>query len=112
MINTLKMLENDLTNSLSDKKSQSTLNISDVVENYEGYIRDFKSAVALLSKAIKADDKITIQCALTRVRISSLNLSNSYQDIIDDVMLINSHDSWTEIPDDYQIPEHYDYPSK
>lgn len=112
MIDSIKKLEHDLTSALINKNNQSDLNISDVAENYERYIRDFKLAVELLGKTVEEDDKIAIQCALTRVRIASLNLSNIYQDIIDDVVLINKSDSWPAIPENYQIPEHYNYPKK
>lgn len=112
MIVSIKKLEHDLTCSLINKNNQSDLNISDVAENYERYTRDFKLAVELLGKTVEEDDKIAIQCALTRVRIASLNLSNIYQDIINDVALINKSDSWPAISDGYQIPEHYNYPKK
>lgn len=112
MIDSIKKLEHDLTSALINKNNQSDLNISDVAENYERYISDFKLAVELLGKTVEEDDKIAIQCALTRVRIASLNLSNIYQDIIDDVVLVNKSDSWPAIPDGYQIPEHYNYPKK
>ncbi|MFP1727459.1 hypothetical protein [Lonsdalea quercina] len=112
MIDSVKKLKHVLTSASINKNNQSDLNISDVAENYERYISDFKLAVELLGKTVEENDKIAIQCALTRVRISSLNLSNIYQDIIDDVALINKSDSWPAIPDGYQIPEHYNYPKK
>ncbi|WP_350307657.1 MULTISPECIES: hypothetical protein [Photorhabdus] len=85
---------------------------SDIIEKYKEYIYDLEQATMLLNKTIEDNDQIAIQCALTRIRIASLNLSNLYEDIIDDVVLINNQDSWPEIPEDYKIPEHYDYPSK
>ncbi|MFP2469251.1 hypothetical protein ACLEUK_14185 [Pseudescherichia vulneris] len=112
MIDSIKELEHDLTGIFPDKKRLADLNISDVAGNYECYVNDFKLAVKLLGETIENDDKIAIQCALTRVRIASLNLSNIYQDVIDDVLLINKSDSWPAIPEGYQIPEHYNYPKK
>ncbi|WP_387467498.1 hypothetical protein ACSLVK_19040 [Photorhabdus tasmaniensis] len=95
------------------KNIQAELNInSDIIEKYEEYIYDFEQATALLNRTIEENDPIAIQCALTRVRIASLNLSNLYGDLIDDVVLINSQDSWPKIPEDYKIPDHYNYPSQ
>lgn len=112
MIDSIKKLQCNLTSIFPDEGSKVDLNISDVVEAYDRYVSDFKLAVELLGKTIEEDDKIAIQCALTRVRMASLNLSNAYQDIIDDVVLINKSDLWPSIPEGYQIPECYNYPKK
>ena len=112
MIDALKKLERNLVAIPPKGNEIAELNISDAAENYEGYVDDFKAAIELLGKTIAEDDVIAIQCALTRVRIASLNLSNIYQDIVDDVVLINKSDLWPAIPDGYQIPEHYNYPKK
>ncbi|MCS4270618.1 MULTISPECIES: hypothetical protein [Raoultella] len=102
---------NDLTRSLlgiaPEENILDALNISDVSNNFERYVAEFNMAVALLNRTVEKEDKVAIQCALTRVRIASLNLSNAYQDIIDDVILINKHESWPKIPDDYQLSEKY-----
>lgn len=112
MIDVIIKLKSDLAAVLPEQRDLADLNISDVAESYERYVREFKLAVELLGKTVEEDDKVAIQCALTRVRMASLNLSNTYQDIIDDVVLINKSESWPAIPDDYQIPEHYNYPKK
>ncbi len=113
MMETLNKL-NYCLNCLSLRKNiRVELNMnSDIIEKYKEYIYDLEQATMLLNKTIEDNDQIAIQCALTRIRIASLNLSNLYEDIIDDVVLINNQDSWPEIPEDYKIPEHYDYPSK
>jgi hypothetical protein len=98
----------ELNSSLSEIASeQDELNIGYVSDNYDRYTEEFKVAVRLLHETVGENDKIAIQCALTRVRIASLNLSNVYQDIIDDVMLINKYESWPAIPDGYKLPEKY-----
>ncbi|MDU6926841.1 hypothetical protein ACP26C_00890 [Franconibacter helveticus 513] len=107
MIDILKELKCCFTMISPDKNTQEELNIFYSSENYDGYANEFKSAVKLLSQTIEKNDKIAIQCALTRVRIASLNLSNLYQDIIDDAILINKHDSWPDIPEGYRLPESY-----
>lgn len=106
----------DLSRSLlaitPEKSILDDLNINDVNDNYDKYETEFKMAVELLHKTVDKKDKVAIQCALTRIRIASLNLSNVYQDIIDDVTLINDHKSWPAIPEGYKIPEEYNVPQK
>ncbi|KNC21322.1 hypothetical protein FF38_03677, partial [Lucilia cuprina] len=97
---------------LFDDAIKEQMNIDDsLVINYESALKDFETALELLNKTVNKNDLIAIQCALTRIRIASLNLTNIYQDIIDDVILINQQKSWPDIPLDYKIPECYQYPS-
>ncbi|MBD2815649.1 hypothetical protein ID850_12915 [Xenorhabdus sp. Flor] len=108
MIDTLEKLRSSLIAISFEEKIKSQMSIdSDLIENYEGYLVDFANSVELLSKTVSANDQISIQCALTRVRMASLNLVNLYQDVIDDVVLINQQDSWPKIPEGYRLPEHY-----
>ena len=112
MIDSISNLKRNLATIVSDKNEFSELNISYVNKNHKKYTNEFMMAVDFLSKAIDENDLISVQCALTRVKIASLNLSNNYQDVIDDIVLINKLDLWPMIPEDYQIPEHYNYPEK
>lgn len=113
MIEILDKLKCDLISIFPDKEKQSVLNIFDLIKTHEKYINDFKRAVLLLDKTIEDNDSIATQCALTRVRIAALNLSNNYQDIVDDIILVNQDQSWTSIPQDYKLPEVYnDYLAK
>ncbi|MDF7667822.1 hypothetical protein PT273_08220 [Orbaceae bacterium ESL0727] len=107
MIKILDRLKCDLINILPNKEKQIDLNIFDLIETHEKYINEFKQAILLLDKTIENNDEIAIQCALTRVRLAALNLSNDYQDIIDDVILVNQDKSWKSIPEDYKLPEIY-----
>jgi len=110
MIETLNRLKGSLNSIFSETDVQVEMNInSDIIENYEDYVIDFKRAVKLLDKTICDNDPLAIQCALTRVRIASLNLSNIYQDIIDDVVLVNQQDLWPALPDNYKMPERYNH---
>lgn len=107
MIDILEELKCCFTMISPDKNTQEKLSISYSYENYDDYANEFKLAVTLLSQTIEKNDKIAIQCALTRVRVASLNLSNLYLDIIDDAILINKHDSWPDIPEGYRLPDSY-----
>lgn len=111
MMSPLKRLKCSLLTLWVEKKIASSINIeSDFVENYEAYATDFLNATKLLEKTIKEQDQVAIRCALTRLRMASLNMSNLYQDIIDDVVMINQQDSWPEIPEGYKLPDRYSDP--
>ncbi|YCH31509.1 hypothetical protein M1D48_05515 [Erwinia sp. D4-22] len=111
MMSSLSRLKCSLLTLWAEKNIVTGINIeSDVVENYENYAVDFFKAIKLLEKTIKEKDQVAIRCALTRVRIASLNMSNLYQDIIDDVVMINQQDSWPEIPEGYKLPDRYNDP--
>ncbi|WP_448310741.1 hypothetical protein [Pantoea sp. PGP6] len=111
MMSTLSRLKSSLLTLWAEKKVASGINIeSGVVENYENYVADFFKATKLLEKTIKEKDQVAIRCALTRVRMASLNMSNLYQDIIDDVVTINQQESWPEIPEGYKLPDRYSEP--
>lgn len=112
MTEILRDLSRSLLTIAPEKSILDNLNINDVNDNHDKYVAEFNMAVELLHRTIDKKDKVAIQCALTRIRIASLNLSNTYQDIIDDIMLINGHESWPSIPEGYKIPEEYNEPQK
>ncbi|HBW40039.1 MAG TPA: hypothetical protein DEF84_04340 [Leclercia adecarboxylata] len=70
------------------------------------------AATDLLRKAKESDDKITVQAALVYIRISSMRLAGFFENIKDDTDLFLKKNDWPDIPDDYQVPEHYNYPYK
>ncbi|WBG91737.1 hypothetical protein N5580_04055 [Pantoea piersonii] len=68
------------------------------------------AATELLRKAKESDDKITMQAALVYIRSSSTRLSGFFENITDDADLFLKKNDWPDIPDDYQVPEDYNYP--
>lgn len=76
-------------------------------------VGNLKVELDLLSKAISEKDMVAAKFALVMVRLCSLNLSNLFLDIFDDVEKVG----WSEggslpgVPDGYQVPEHYNYKS-
>ncbi len=68
----------------------------------------------LLTNALQEKDLVTVKCALVMARLYTLNLSNLFLNMFEDIEKIG----WSEefklpnVPDDYQIPEHYNYPKK
>lgn len=70
------------------------------------------AATELLRKAKESDDKITVQAALVYIRSSSIRLSGFFENITDDADFFLKKNDWPDIPDDYQVPENYNYPYK
>lgn len=68
----------------------------------------------LLSKAMNENDLVTVKCALVMIRLYSLNLSNLFLDIFEDIEKVG----WSEevslpnVPEGYQVPERYNYKRK
>lgn len=66
----------------------------------------------LLTDAIQRKDMITAKCALVMARVISLDLSNFFLNLFEDIEKVG----WGEqcelpsIPEDYVIPDHYNYP--
>jgi|SRR5476649_264910 len=68
----------------------------------------------LLMDAVQQKDLITAKCALVTARVISLDLSNFFLNIFEDIEKVG----WSKelnlpsIPEGYQIPEHYTYPHR
>ncbi|CAQ82545.1 MULTISPECIES: hypothetical protein [Photorhabdus] len=66
----------------------------------------------LLTDAVQRKDMVTAKCALVMARVISLDLSNFFLNIFEDIEKVG----WGElcelpsIPENYVIPEHYNYP--
>jgi hypothetical protein len=69
---------------------------------------------SVLRKALDEKDMVAVQASLIMSRIHTMNLRNFFNDIYDDIEMIGGakRNSWPEIPENYQIPEHYNYPKK
>lgn len=74
-------------------------------------VGNLKIELDLLGKAVSGNDMVAAKYALVMARLCSLNLSNLFLDIFDDVEKVG----WSEggslpnVPDGYQVPEHYNY---
>ncbi|WP_118985764.1 hypothetical protein [Photorhabdus sp. CRCIA-P01] len=67
---------------------------------------------SLLQKALDQEDMIAVQAALNRARANSMDLSNFFENICEDIEMIGWTDryNWPKTPKDYEIPDHYNYP--
>ncbi|NIE72422.1 MULTISPECIES: hypothetical protein [unclassified Pantoea] len=70
------------------------------------------NAKAFLEKARVNDDKIAMQVALVYIRVHSMNLSSFFDAFKEDADALLKSSDWPDIPEDYEIPSHYNYPVK
>jgi hypothetical protein len=85
---------------------------TDLDQKYNTYITKLQDAVSLLKKARDADDEIAIQAALVYIKVYTMRLSNFFEDFKNDALLLSKSTGWPEIPDNYQVPEQYNFPHK
>lgn len=98
--------------------SMRSLDRDDLMIDYDSNLDSFflsdmerlSAATELLRKAKELDDKITMQAALVYIRSSSVRLSGFFENITDDTDFFLKKNDWPDIPDDYQVPENYNYP--
>lgn len=67
----------------------------------------------LLNDSLNNHDLITAKCALIYIRIKTLDLSNFFLNIYEDIEKVGwrNDSKLPDIPDGYKIPECYQYPS-
>ncbi|WP_159567149.1 hypothetical protein [Budvicia diplopodorum] len=86
----------------------------DLDKELRGELAKLQIELDLLTNAIQENDLDTAKYALVMARIFSLNLSNFFLNIFEDIEKVG----WSEefklptLPEGYQIPERYNYPKK
>lgn len=86
----------------------------DLDEELGNELTNLQVELDLLTNALQEKDLVTAKCALVMIRIISLNLSNFFLNIFEDIEKVG----WSEesklpkISENYQIPENYNYPRK
>ncbi|SEK76095.1 hypothetical protein SAMN04487787_103407 [Kosakonia sacchari] len=86
----------------------------DLDKELSNELNNLQIELELLTNALHEKDLVTVKCALVMARLYSLNLSNLFLGIFEDIEKVG----WSEefklpnVPDGYQIPEHYNYPKK
>ncbi|WP_241597598.1 hypothetical protein [Rosenbergiella epipactidis] len=86
---------------------------SDIDGVFHHYLHKLNASIMLLKNAKSADDELTVQSALVYIRVYSMRLSGFFEDIKDDTDILLKKSVWfDDVPEDYQIPEHYNYPKE
>lgn len=107
----------DLFPLILKQKSAQLVDTDDMAINYKGSIIDrldrqlflLKENTELLSQARKENDELAMQAALLRIRSHSMSLSSFFDAIAEDATLLIKADGWPDIPENYQVPRHYNF---
>lgn len=89
---------------IKDKKDLDDLFYKDIIK--------LSDAAKLLKCAKAANDEITVQAALVYIRAYAMRLSGFFEDFKDDADILLKASSWPDMPENYQVPEHYNYSHK
>lgn len=69
-----------------------------------------QSKTSLFSEACRCNDEVTMKAFLLEIRTHAMSLSSFFDAIAEDATLLIRIDGWPDIPENYQVPEHYNYP--
>ncbi len=113
-----EMKENFL--SILHQKSTKSVEIDDMAIDYRHSLEYklgkqlslLEDKVNLLSEAKKNADEIAMKAILFEIRIHAMSLSSFFDAIAEDATLLIKTDGWPDIPENYQLPEHYNYSIK
>jgi hypothetical protein len=102
-----------------NRKSPLPIDIDDLAINYSEslesslarYLTLLRSKTELLAQAQKNDDELAMQSALLRLRTHAMSLSSFFEAIVEDTETVLRTGEWAEIPENYNIPEHYKDPN-
>lgn len=82
-------------------------------EEFIDILSDLNEEIKLLNQAIDENDLLTARSAIVMAKAYSHNLMNFFENINDDIVQLGwgkeLKDKWPAIPEDYKVPEHYDY---
>ncbi|WP_233238268.1 hypothetical protein [Bordetella sp. LUAb4] len=84
---------------------------SDLNNLLDGDLDGLKKAAGLLNASLGGKDLIVAQCALLRVQLYAMQISNSFLNIGDDIekIFLTKEIKLPDIPEGYQIPDSYNY---
>jgi hypothetical protein len=93
-----------------EKEKLSLDYLVDLDEKFQNNMIRLQNAISLLRKARIAKDDMAVRAALVYIKIFTMGLSNFFDNIKDDTLLLSKALRSSDMPDDYQVPEHYNFP--
>lgn len=72
-------------------------------------LRGLQEAMRLFEEAISQGDMVTARCAILDADLRSDSLASDFKRMANDFTTMRRTSGWPEIPEDYKIPEHYNY---
>ncbi|MQL49185.1 hypothetical protein GEA64_14985 [Photorhabdus khanii] len=113
-----EMKENFL--GILNQKSAYSVDIDDLSVDYNVLLESklvrhlelLQSKTVLLAQAKIHNDELAIRAAILEIRIHAMSLSSFFDAITEDVEVLLRTGKWSEIPEDYHIPECYNVPDR
>ncbi|WP_413737740.1 hypothetical protein ACL2XP_06295 [Sodalis sp. RH21] len=78
----------------------------------EKFIRQLdliNNVISLLETASTQNDELATQAALSYLRTHAMSFSDFFYVIVDDIDTLLDKSSWAEFPENYKIPDHYNF---
>ncbi|XBS68905.1 hypothetical protein ABK905_20440 [Acerihabitans sp. KWT182] len=82
----------------------------DFDEQFQNDMIRVKNAIILLRKARVAKDDLAVRAALMYIRIFTMRLADFFDYMKDDTLRLSNTLYTCDMPDNYQVPEHYNFP--
>ncbi|WP_413725363.1 hypothetical protein [Sodalis sp. RH16] len=83
---------------------------NDFDERFQNDMIRLQNAIKLLRKARIAKDDLAVRAALVYIKIFSMGLANFFDYMKDDTLRLSKALYTCDMPDNYQVPEHYNFP--
>ncbi|XBS71690.1 hypothetical protein ABK905_12815 [Acerihabitans sp. KWT182] len=114
----LEKMKNDILRIYLEKGSAFNLNEiemnpkRDLDESLDQMMGELSLTSKLLNEARTNNDELAKKSALLMIRAQAMSLSGFFEAICDDTENLAMLDTWLSFPEDYELPEHYNYPFK
>ncbi len=96
---------------VSFKKEDLSLDYQvDFDEKFHNNMIRLQNAIKLLKKARIAKDEMAVRAALVYIKIFTMGLADFFDYMKDDTLLLSKALRSSDMPDNYQVPEHYNFP--
>ncbi len=82
----------------------------DFDEKFQNNMIRLQNAIILLKKARIAKDDLAVRAALMYIKIFTMALANFFDYMKDDTLRLSNALYTCDMPDNYQVPEHYNFP--
>ncbi|WP_392551399.1 hypothetical protein RHO14_07855 [Orbus wheelerorum] len=82
-------------------------------EKFKSTLEKLDENIKLLHQSLEQKDMLVAKVAIVRAKVYSHDLMNFFENINDDIDQLGwgdeLKDKWPTIPEDYRVPDHYDY---
>lgn len=105
----------ELKHGWNSEKGTSEWNIDyqeSLQSEFDSCAKNMMRSFALHASAMEKGDLVTAQCGLVRAALFAQMLESIFRSVHNECYKVLNHDkrfAWPAIPEDYKIPEHYDY---